>query len=46
MAGKPAAIFNSFRFTITPVLIRYAARAYRSSFIIEAKDMRVWVVKF
>lgn len=46
MAGKPAAVLDTFRFTVAPVLIRDTTRTYRSSFVIEAKDVRMRVVKF
>jgi len=45
-ASKPAALFNPFRLTVAPVLIRDTTRAYRSSLVIEAKDVRVRIVKF
>jgi len=39
MASKPAAVLDTFRFTVTPVLIGDTTRTYRSCFVIEAKDV-------
>ena len=45
-ASKPAAVLDTFRFTVAPVLIRDTTRTYRFSFVIKAKDVRMRVVKF
>jgi len=46
MASEPAAVLDTFRFTVAPVLIRDTTRADRSSLIIEAKNVGMRVVKF
>ncbi|MDN5276557.1 MAG: hypothetical protein PWR01_522 [Clostridiales bacterium] len=46
MAGEPAAVLDTFGLTVVPVLIRDTTRTYRLSLIIEAKDVRMRIVKF
>lgn len=46
MNSKPTSVLDTFRFAVTPVMIRNITGAYRSATLIKAKDIWMRIPKF